>query len=183
MHSKHDPNAGHTMARTYKSHYSPYIHPHLNNGCPTPTWSQTQAKWILSLRDISTPPTKTPNTDIQRLDPDRQIHAMWIDTDRYLESALVRADLICRAPFSFGKGWDKAGRGLTSLCLVATWEIYTSKSQYISPVRRSRRHCCDVGSSASGISFLPSPFLPSFPILLRLRFSPHLHMQIQSRLS
>lgn len=77
------------MAATYTPHYTrPHSHPNTQHHHHRPTtWPETQAALILTLRDISNPPRKSPDADVRALDEDRQIHARWTDPD--LVDALV----------------------------------------------------------------------------------------------
>ena len=84
MHSKHHQNHHHTMSSTYTPQYCTYPQPTARN----PTWPEKQADLILSLRDVSNPPAKTPDPDVRNLHPDSQIHVRWTDPD--LVRALVR---------------------------------------------------------------------------------------------
>ena len=90
MHSKHHPNPHHTMSTTYKPRFrSPPTYPRLSTHQRPSTWSEHHAALILSLRDVSSPPTKTPDPDVRDFDVNRQIHARW--TDPGIVDAMVGA--------------------------------------------------------------------------------------------
>lgn len=139
MHSKHHQNHHHTMATTYKPHYSTYPHPSTRHN---PTWPETQANIILSLRDVSNPPAKTPDADVQGLDAELQIHARWTDPD--LVEALVRISLPTQSRMRRGT----LTRQDSPTPPGATAAIPSTKSQTIPPIRRSRRHGRDVDHRA-----------------------------------
>lgn len=80
------------MTTTYVPQYSTYRHRPANT---SPTWPEKQASLILSLRDMSNPPTRTPDCDIRALDPEFHIHARWTDPD--LVRALVGVWLLTRS--------------------------------------------------------------------------------------
>ena len=81
------------MSSTYKPHfYSPSKLPRLSTHHRPSSWPEHQAALILSLRDVSNPPTNIPDADVRDFDVDKQIHARW--TDPGIVDALVGAFLL-----------------------------------------------------------------------------------------
>ena len=63
------------------SDYKPFFSTHRQLPTRNPTWSEQQASFILSLRDVYNPPRRIPDFEVQNFDAEMQIHARWTDPD------------------------------------------------------------------------------------------------------
>ena len=189
MHSKHQLNPRHTMSSTYRPRFcSPSTQPRLSTHHRPSSWSEHQAALILSLRDVTNPPTKTPDPDVRDFDVDRQIHARWTDPGivdalvgavplRYVASGadalhcslmwtrqklIIQARLRDSLPPKTKLSFNYGGRDVTE----ATWvPVY----QVVSPP-------CSPDSFLLCLSFPISSLGPTLTLL-----SPHLSLSIPCR--
>ena len=140
MHSKHDPNPRHTMVSTYKPRFhSSSTQPRLSTHHRPTTWPEHHAALILGLRDVTNPPTKTPDPDVRDFDVDRQIHARW--TDPGIVDALVGAFLLrFVASEANALRWFSHSDKTETDILVTTPRLPASENKVFVYIRRPRCH-------------------------------------------